>query len=225
MSALSILCILLSRTLSHSVMTILRRLLPPRSPPPRPPAAAAHPRWRPPPAGSVKINVDGAFLPSARLGAIGVIARDSSGSVLGGFAKPVPVCSPASTMEVSTLFAGLEFAIANVPKHFSNIISKQISQHNGWASALIESDAAALVNKLHRPTMVLSLLGDLLAPSRALLAASNGCLRVGFAPRSANSTAHALASWAFHNNNVISFSSICPELISRVVLDDLSSSF
>ncbi|KAL4291950.1 hypothetical protein GQ457_14G015970 [Hibiscus cannabinus] len=161
MSTLSILCILLSRTLSRSVMTIHRCLLPP-----------------------------------------------SSGSVLGGLAKPVPVHGPASTVEVSALFAGLEFAIAN-----------------GWPSALIESDAALLVNKLHRPTVELSLLGDLLAPSRVLLAASNGCLHVGFASRSANSAAHALASWACHNNNVISISSVCPELISRIVLDDLSSSF
>ncbi|KAL4282980.1 hypothetical protein GQ457_16G018030 [Hibiscus cannabinus] len=162
MSALFILCILLSRMLSRFVMTIHRRLLPPRSSRCRCPP----PRWRPPLAGSVKINVDGAFLPSARLGAIGVIARDSSGAVLGGFAKPVPVRGPASTMEVSALFAGLEFAIAN-----------------GWASALIESDAAVIVNNFHRPTMDLSLLWDLLAPSRALLAASNGCLRVGFVSR------------------------------------------
>ncbi|KAL4341704.1 hypothetical protein GQ457_08G031220 [Hibiscus cannabinus] len=172
------------------------------------PAATDPPRWCPPPAGSVMINVDGAFLPSARLGAVGVIARDSSGAVLGGFAKPVPVRGPASSVEISALFTGLEFTIAN-----------------GWPSALIEFDAAVLVNKLHRPTVDLSLLGDLLAPSRALIAASHGCLRVGFASHSANTAAHALASWACHNDNVISFSSVCPELISRIVHDDLSSSF
>ncbi|KAL4336192.1 hypothetical protein GQ457_07G000030 [Hibiscus cannabinus] len=93
--------------------------------------------------------------PVFRLGAIGVIARDSSGAVLGGFAKPIPVQGPASTVEVAALFAGLEFAVANA-----------------WPSALIESDAAVLVNKLHRPTADLSLLGDMLAPSRALLAAN-----------------------------------------------------
>ncbi|KAL4347969.1 hypothetical protein GQ457_17G008410 [Hibiscus cannabinus] len=157
---------------------------------------------------SIKVNVDGTFLPSARLGAIGVIARDSSGAVLGGFAKPIPVHGPASTVEDSALFVGLEFAIANA-----------------WPSALIESDAAVLVNKLHRPTADLSLLGDMLAPSRALLAANVARLRVGFASRLANIAAHTLASWACHNNDVISFSSICPELIFRIVLDDLSSSF
>ncbi|KAL4323118.1 hypothetical protein GQ457_11G026680 [Hibiscus cannabinus] len=182
MSAPSILCILLSRTLFRFVMTMHRR--------------------------SVKINVDGAFLLSASVSAIGVNARDSSGAVLGGFAKPVPVHGPASTVEVSALFVGLEFVI-----------------DNDWPSALIESDVAVLVNKLHRPSVDLSLLGDLLAPSRALLAASNGRLRVGFASRSANTDAHALASCAYHNDNVISFSSVCPELNSRIVLDDLSSSF
>ncbi|KAL4303034.1 hypothetical protein GQ457_10G009820 [Hibiscus cannabinus] len=179
---------------------------PPRSPLPLP--LIPPPRWRPTPVGSVKVNIDGAFLPSARLGAVGVIARDSSGAVLRGFAKPVPVHGPASTVEVSALFVDLEFDIAN-----------------GWPSALIESDAVVLVNKLRRPTVDLSLLGDLLAPSRALIAASHGCLRVGFASRSANSAAHALTSWACHNDNVISFSSVCPELISRIVLDDLSSTF
>ncbi|KAL4325039.1 hypothetical protein GQ457_11G026360 [Hibiscus cannabinus] len=78
-----------------------------------PPAAAAPPHWRPPHVGSVKVNVDGALLPSGRLGAIGVIARDSSGAVLGGFAKPIPIQGPASTVEVAALFAGLEFAVAN----------------------------------------------------------------------------------------------------------------
>ncbi|KAL4290070.1 hypothetical protein GQ457_14G014880 [Hibiscus cannabinus] len=173
-----------------------------------PPAAAAPPHWRPPSVGSVKVNVDGAFLPSACLGAIGVIARDSSGAVLGGFAKPIPVQGPASTVEVSALFTGLEFVVANA-----------------WPSALIESDVAVLVNKLHRPTADLSLLGDMLAPSRALLAANAARLRVGFAPRLANIATHTLASWACHNNDVISFSSVCHELISRIVLDDLSSSF
>ncbi|KAL4368506.1 hypothetical protein GQ457_05G022370 [Hibiscus cannabinus] len=170
--------------------------------------AAAPPRWRPPPTGSVKINVDGTFLPSACLGAIGVLARDNSDAVLGGFARPVPVVGPASAVEASALLAGLEDAIAR-----------------GWASALVESDAAVLVNKLHRPTPDLSLLGGLLAPSRNLVAASRGCIRVGFTPQSTNSATHTLASWACQHNDVISFTLVCPELISRIVLDDLSFSF
>ncbi|KAL4296237.1 hypothetical protein GQ457_12G014260 [Hibiscus cannabinus] len=93
-------------------------------------------------------------------------AHHPSGAVLGGFAKPVPVHGPASTVEDSALFASLEFAIANA-----------------WPSALIESDAAISVNKLHRPTADLSLLGDMLAPSRALLAANAAHLRFGFASR------------------------------------------
>ncbi|KAL4366373.1 hypothetical protein GQ457_05G022800 [Hibiscus cannabinus] len=158
-------------------------------------AAAAPPHWRPPPVGSIKVNIDGAFLPSARLGAIGVIARDSSGAVLGGLAKPIPIQGPASTVEVAALFAGHEFAIAN-----------------DWPSALIESDAAVLVKKLLRPTADLSLFGDMLAPSRALLAANVARLRVGFTPHLANIATHTLASWACNNNDdVLHVLRDCPD--------------
>ncbi|KAL4310509.1 hypothetical protein GQ457_01G020120 [Hibiscus cannabinus] len=55
--------------------------------------------------GPVKIIVDGAFLPSARLGAIRVIARDSSGAVLVVLRSPSLFHGPASTVEVAALFA------------------------------------------------------------------------------------------------------------------------
>ncbi|KAL4318409.1 hypothetical protein GQ457_18G009240 [Hibiscus cannabinus] len=179
-----------------------------RLPPPRLLPPLLLPLMVPAPTGSIKINIDGEFLPTACLGAIGVLARDSSGAVLGGFVRHIPVIGPASAVEASALFAGLEFAIAN-----------------GRASALIESDAAVLVKKLHRPTPDLSLLGDLLALSCHLIAASCSLLRVGFASQPANSAAHTLASWACQHNDVISFTSVCPALISRIVIDDLSSSF
>ncbi|KAL4273203.1 hypothetical protein GQ457_13G016180 [Hibiscus cannabinus] len=220
-------------------------------------------------------------------------AHHPSGAVLGGFAKPVPIHGPASTVEDSALFVGLEFAIANAwpsalidsddavlvnklhrptadlsllgdmlapsrallaanaahlrvgfASRLANIAAHTLASWachnnddsalfvglefaiaNAWPSALIDSDDAVLVNKFYRPTADLSLLGDMLAPSRALLAANAAHLRVGFASRLANIAAHTLASWTCHNNDVISFSSICPELISRIVLDDLSSSF
>ncbi|KAL4303125.1 hypothetical protein GQ457_10G010430 [Hibiscus cannabinus] len=156
----------------------------------------------------LEINVDSAYLPSARTGAIGVLARDSFGAVLGGFARPVPVFSPASSVEAFALCAGLDFAITCE-----------------WTSAFVESDAATLVNKIRRPSLDLSLLGGLLSSARSLVAASSSCLHVCFAPWSANTIAHTLASWACKNNDLISYSSVCPELISQLVLDDLSSSF
>ncbi|KAK8515186.1 hypothetical protein V6N12_019234 [Hibiscus sabdariffa] len=63
-------------------------------------------------------------------------------AVLGGFARPVPVSGPASSVEASALYADLEFATAR-----------------GWTSACVESDAATLVNKIHHPTPDLYLLG------------------------------------------------------------------
>ncbi|KAL4283478.1 hypothetical protein GQ457_16G018190 [Hibiscus cannabinus] len=125
-----------------------------------------------------------------------------------GFARLVPVSGPASSVEASALCAGLDFAITC-----------------GWTSAIVESDAATLVNKIRLPSPDLSLLGGLLSSARSMVAASSGRLQVCCAPRSANTIAHMLASWACKNNDVISFSSVCPELISQLLLDDLSSSF
>ncbi|KAK8610041.1 hypothetical protein V6N13_026585 [Hibiscus sabdariffa] len=142
------------------------------------------------------------------LGAIGILARDDAGSVLGGFARPVPVSGPASAVEAFAVQAGLEFA----------------ATHN-WSSVIIESDAAGIVNKLPSPSQDLSLLGDSLVPVHNLLAATSGRVRVCFAPRSANTVAPELATWACRNFDVLSFDSVCPELISTLVLDDLSSSF
>ncbi|KAK8704879.1 hypothetical protein V6N13_048491 [Hibiscus sabdariffa] len=166
------------------------------------------PRWRPPPTGTIKINVDGAYLPATHTGAVGILARDDVGSVLGGFARPVPVPGPASAVEAFAIRAGLEFAATH-----------------DWSSVIIESDAACIVNKLLRPSQDLSLLGDSLVPVHDLLAATPGRVRVCFAPRSANTVAHELAAWACRNFDVLSFDSVCPELISTLVLDDLSSSF
>ncbi|KAL4283960.1 hypothetical protein GQ457_16G018020 [Hibiscus cannabinus] len=120
----------------------------------------------PTPSRSIKINVDSAYLPSASTGAIGVLARDSSRAVLGGFAQLVPVSGPASSVEASGLCAVLDFAITC-----------------GWTSAIVESDAATLVNKIHRPSPDLSLLGGLLSTARSMVAASFGRLQVCFAPR------------------------------------------
>ncbi|KAL4339153.1 hypothetical protein GQ457_08G031640 [Hibiscus cannabinus] len=141
-----------------------------------PPLPRLHPLMLPLP---LPLSLDGVHLPLAH-----------SGSVLGGFARPIPALGPASTVEASALLTGLEYETAS-----------------GWASVLVESDAAVLINKLHRPSPDLSLLGGLIAPSRDLLAASRGRLRVGFVIRSANFAAHTLASWACQSNDVISFTS------------------
>ncbi|KAK8973032.1 hypothetical protein V6N11_047035 [Hibiscus sabdariffa] len=44
------------------------------------------PTWSPPPSGTIAISVDGAFIQAQGAG-IGVVARDSAGIVLGGFAQ------------------------------------------------------------------------------------------------------------------------------------------
>ncbi|KAB2629256.1 hypothetical protein D8674_034051 [Pyrus ussuriensis x Pyrus communis] len=40
------------------------------------------PKWTPPPLGSLKMNIDGAWISSRRLGGVGLIVRDDSGGFL-----------------------------------------------------------------------------------------------------------------------------------------------
>ena len=50
--------------------------------------------WTPPPANSVKINVDGAFDDSLKKRSSVVVVRDENGILLTGSAKRFPCCSP-----------------------------------------------------------------------------------------------------------------------------------
>ena len=45
-------------------------------------SSLVHPAWEPPPAGWIKFNVDGSYVPQSGEAAIGVVARDSRGQVI-----------------------------------------------------------------------------------------------------------------------------------------------
>ncbi|KAK8523700.1 hypothetical protein V6N12_013785 [Hibiscus sabdariffa] len=67
------------------------------------------PTWSPPPAGTIAITVDGAFTQAQGAG-IGVVARDSAGTVLGGFAQHSVVPGLSASAEAAAVLAGLHFA-------------------------------------------------------------------------------------------------------------------
>ncbi|XP_048140243.1 uncharacterized protein LOC125316280 [Rhodamnia argentea] len=66
-------------------------------------------KWLPPDLGSLKINVDGAFVAGTNIGAIAGVCRDSSGVLLGGFASEVEAQS-ALQAKTLAIIEGLEFA-------------------------------------------------------------------------------------------------------------------
>ncbi|KAK9009195.1 hypothetical protein V6N11_035740 [Hibiscus sabdariffa] len=67
------------------------------------------PTWSPPPSGTTAISVDGAFIQAQGAG-ISVVARDSAGIVLGGFAQHSVAPGSSASAEAAAVLAGLHFA-------------------------------------------------------------------------------------------------------------------
>ncbi|XP_024177967.1 uncharacterized protein LOC112183885 [Rosa chinensis] len=67
--------------------------------------------WRPTHESRVKINVDGAFLPSQVHGGAGGIARDLTGQFMATFAHHIPYVNSAKQAELLAIRTGLEMAI------------------------------------------------------------------------------------------------------------------
>ncbi|KAL4274039.1 hypothetical protein GQ457_13G030460 [Hibiscus cannabinus] len=178
--------------------------------PPRP--ALLPPHWLPPSVGSGNVNVEVSFFfMSASCPSWchwESLLRDSSGAVHWRFCKALPVFRallPQCGGHCS--LCGLEFAVANA-----------------WPSALLSLMAAVLVkhaSSAHCGSPPCS--GICLPRPRALLSANADRLRVGFALFCGQLATHTRSSFACHNNDVFPFSSICPRVISRIVLDYLSS--
>ena len=81
--------------------------------------------------GFVKVNTDGAFDPVLRGAATGVIARDFSGTVLGGCFMTL-ICPDSASAEALAIFEGLRLAAAN-----------------GWSNVILETDSASIANKIN----------------------------------------------------------------------------
>ncbi|KAL4279259.1 hypothetical protein GQ457_03G017210 [Hibiscus cannabinus] len=162
--------------------------------------------WHPPPGDFIKINTDGAFNPSTYEARIGVIARNSTGEVLGGFAQHSGVSTDALHTEFLAVVAGL-----------------QLAREKGWRFVHIETDSATVVNKFNRTGPDLSVLGTHVANARVILDDFIVCCFY-FVPKRCNSIAHVLATHACRSGLSIFFDSVCPDFISSVVLADWPSS-
>jgi len=65
-------------------------------------------RWQRPPANSVKINIDGAFVDDESSGAIGAVARDDEGEFLLATTRRLPAVASALAAEAEALRAGVQ---------------------------------------------------------------------------------------------------------------------
>ncbi|KAL4354051.1 hypothetical protein GQ457_06G017780 [Hibiscus cannabinus] len=87
--------------------------------------------WSKPLQNGIKINVDGAFNPTIRKAAIGVIARNSHGMMSDGCAFQFRGYHTADSAEACAFKEGIRMAISN-----------------GWSQVMFEGDACNIVAKL-----------------------------------------------------------------------------
>ncbi|XP_004298091.1 PREDICTED: uncharacterized protein LOC101303799 [Fragaria vesca subsp. vesca] len=101
-----------------------------------------HTKWRCPPSGRLKINIDGSFVEVQERGGMGVVVRDNNGDCKAAFARPVHYALSALHAEVEALRAGL-----------------LITVQQGWDEVGFESDCVALVKAFQKDDEDLSEIG------------------------------------------------------------------
>ncbi|CAN1159742.1 hypothetical protein LINPERHAP2_LOCUS22902 [Linum perenne] len=145
---------------------------------PAPAQAAAPPcRWRPPPVGRLKINVDGAIRPGQG-GAIGLVLRDEAGTVLFAGGRSFPQVTDVFTVEALAVREALRWGIGR-----------------GTTLLDVEGDAAMVTRHILDKKCLHSRAGVIVQECRLLLSRfpSIRCFSV---KREANTMAHQLGRHA-----------------------------
>ncbi|XP_062080800.1 uncharacterized protein LOC133785597 [Humulus lupulus] len=135
------------------------------------------PRWKPPPTGGVKLNVDVGRSSDGWEWSTAVVARDEQGACLG--AKGVMVCFPLLPVaaELLAIKEGIQFGAALGLENFT-----------------IESDCLNAVLLVNNKNVCCSDLEGLVWAIKSLVS-STGCRGISFEGRSSNSVGHLLAKY------------------------------
>lgn len=72
-------------------------------------------RWRKPPFGWVKLNVDGAWKEEEGTGGVGMILRDHVGAIIYSSCRFIQRCMSALEAEMATLMDGVTLALEQSP--------------------------------------------------------------------------------------------------------------
>ncbi|KAK9019092.1 hypothetical protein V6N11_034131 [Hibiscus sabdariffa] len=118
-------------------------------------------RWEKPPTGTMKVNVDRAWLVQGRLAAVGVIARDHHGLMLDGThsAEKVKACAFEEGVHMATM--------------------------HGWQQVIVEGDTISTLNRLRAYDPDRSVAATNLAETTMLLRA-NTHISIGHVTRTVN---------------------------------------
>ncbi|XP_024175479.1 uncharacterized protein LOC112181303 [Rosa chinensis] len=139
--------------------------------------------WQSPAADTLKLNIDGAYVPHLTKGGIGGILRNSRGNVVAAFQRLVHFVSSAFHVELLATQAGLEL----------------IRRHN-YRSVVIETDCQIAVQDICSASPVLTQYGTLIVDIQTTFK-NLQLVRLCFGPRTCNRVAHRLAGIAFESNS------------------------
>ncbi|KAM5578651.1 hypothetical protein ABKV19_008793 [Rosa sericea] len=158
--------------------------------------------WIAPMADSLKLNVDGAFLPTVQYGGSGGVLRNAHGGFIAAFShRSAFVTSPLHT-ELVALKYGLE-----------------LLQALNVTQAVIESDCLHAVQAINSMAEDLSDLAALISDIKGLVHVLGGIV-ISFTPRQANMVAHRLASHSFDSNVHLEWFTTAPEFILDALMYD-----
>jgi ribonuclease HI len=131
-------------------------------------------RWKPPDADRLKVNIDGSFFASSKMGGWGFVLRDHRGQVMGSAAGKIEKANDAL---------------------YTEAVLKAIELLSDWGieDVEVEADAAMLIKAATTADLDLSINGILFKEIRALSVANFKSISFSFSPRACNEVANALA--------------------------------
>ncbi|KAF8650267.1 hypothetical protein HU200_064026 [Digitaria exilis] len=166
-------------------------------------------KWKPPKPDILKVNVDGAYLQSEKVGGWGYNVRTSDGDAVLAGAGRLPAVHDALCAEMHACLRALEAC-----------------SDQGMARVEVESDCAVLVSALSSSSYDLSTAGVLFQEARLFISLNFESVVFKFCPRSSNGCAHELARYGLSRDpdQDCVWLDPLPEFVSNLVARDLAES-
>ncbi|XP_075649675.1 uncharacterized protein LOC142620145 [Castanea sativa] len=162
-------------------------------------------RWKPPAAGELKANFDGAVFVDTGEAGIGVVIRNEIGEVMAALSEKIALLP---SVEILELLAARRAAVFAVELGFQNVI--------------FEGDAEGVIKVLSQRDAAQSSVGRLVKDFRSI-ASSLGTFSLSHIRRQGNNVAHALARRARFSFPLLVWMENVPPNILHCVLEDYPS--
>ncbi|KAF5471637.1 hypothetical protein F2P56_008414 [Juglans regia] len=159
-------------------------------------------KWKPPPPGFLKLNVDGAMFADVGKSGIGVVLRDEAGQVVMAATKKEDFVDEPATIELLAVLRGLQFFLSL-----------------GIPNLVVESDCLVVVQELQDSQESLSSNGNLIQDVKRLMQLFRNS-SVQHVYRDGNGVAHTLARYAWNVDDVQMWWDAVPAFVTHALWFD-----